>query len=562
MSYLIFARKFRPHRFQDVVGQEHITTTLQNAIKENRVAQSFLFSGTRGVGKTSTARILAKALNCEKGVVPEPCGDCLSCKEITQGISLDVLEIDGASNRGIDEIRNLRDNVKFKPAQGRFKVYVIDEVHMLTQEAFNALLKTLEEPPEHVKFIFATTELHKIPSTILSRCQRFTFRKVPTLKIVAKLKEIVEIEKLQGDEKALFAIAKAAEGSLRDAESLLDQVTSFSRGKINYFRVIDVLGTPKEETYLSLIDTILKKKTSKVLEIFSPMVFEGKDMIQFVRGLLEIFRALMILKVTEGDPEMIDFPPETVSQLQIQKNDFQKEDLLAIVQALQNLLRDVRHSPLPHLLVETALIKLAMREDLSTLSEILQKLNEMDRNSASQEMTEPRVSSATAAPKKKAFGVSESEPPLNSSSTHSQPIRTPTKTQSEVAPQSAQGSFDLNSVEQVWHRVLEQVQAKKMSCGTFLSVTEPVEVENDQIIIGMPSEYKFHKENLEKTENKKLVETAFHEFLGIPAKVSFVITVPEKISIAAGQEAAPSENIPEIVDSALKIFKGKIVQRL
>src|SRR3989338_6405581 len=231
-SYLVFARKFRPQTFEEVIGQEPITTTLKNAIEKKRVAQSFLFTGSRGVGKTSTARILAKALNCEKSPTTEPCNQCISCEEITRGTSLDILEIDGASNRGIEEIRTLRENVKFKPTHGHYKVYIIDEVHMLTGEAFNALLKTLEEPPEHVKFIFATTEPHKVPLTILSRCQRFNFKRITGGAIQSKLTEIAKQEGFKAEPRALFEIARAADGSLRDGESLLDQISTLSEGPI------------------------------------------------------------------------------------------------------------------------------------------------------------------------------------------------------------------------------------------------------------------------------------------------------------------------------------------
>src|SRR3989338_6174780 len=231
MSYLIFARKYRPQNFDEVVGQEHVCRTLKLAISSDRLAQSFLFTGSRGVGKTSMARILAKALNCQKGPTDKPCGKCIPCMEITAGNSLDTLEIDGASNRGIDEIRNLREQVKFKPASGRFKVYIIDEVHMLTAEAFNALLKTLEEPPEHVKFVFATTEPSKVPITIVSRCQRYHFKPIPIRQIKEKLAEIADAEKIKAGNDVLFLLARAADGSLRDAESLFDQLASFTKGK-------------------------------------------------------------------------------------------------------------------------------------------------------------------------------------------------------------------------------------------------------------------------------------------------------------------------------------------
>lgn len=235
MGYLPFARKWRPQDFDEIVGQEHITTTLKNAISMERLHHAYLFTGPRGIGKTSTARIFSKALNCEKGLSIKPCNACSSCKEITAGSSMDVIEIDGASNRGIDEIRNLRETVKFSPSKGLFKIYIIDEVHMLTTEAFNALLKTLEEPPMHVKFIFATTEPHKVLPTILSRCQRFDFRRIQMKDIITKLHEVSKIESLNIDEDAFLYIAKASDGSMRDAESILDQIASFSKGKMSFY---------------------------------------------------------------------------------------------------------------------------------------------------------------------------------------------------------------------------------------------------------------------------------------------------------------------------------------
>lgn len=306
MSYLIFARKFRPQTFEQVLGQDPIVTTLRNGIKQERIPQNFLFSGPRGIGKTSTARILAKALNCAKGPVEEPCGKCTSCQEITQGNSLDVLEIDGASNRGIDEIRNLRETVKFKPVNGRYKIYIIDEVHMLTTEAFNALLKTLEEPPPHVKFIFATTESHKVPLTILSRCQRFTFKRIPTHVIAEKLEEIAKAEKLKFDKKAIYLVAKASEGALRDAESLLDQLASFSEGKIEEADVLATLGLASEEVYFSILAAIQSKEAEKIFSLVADLYDNGKDLSQFAKGLLETFRHLLLLQCTDKADSFIE----------------------------------------------------------------------------------------------------------------------------------------------------------------------------------------------------------------------------------------------------------------
>ncbi len=608
MSYLVFARKFRPQRFEDIIGQEHVSATLQNAIKEKKIAQSFLFSGTRGVGKTSAARILAKALNCEKGIVPEPCGQCLFCQEITQGNSLDVLEVDGASNRGIDEIRNLRENVKFKPAQSRFKIYIIDEVHMLTQEAFNALLKTLEEPPDHVKFIFATTELHKVPLTILSRCQKFAFRKVPVAKISQKLETIAKEEKLSIDEKSIFAISKAAEGSLRDAESLLDQVASFAKGKITYAKVLDAFGIPSEEVYLGLLDAFLAKDAKRTIEIFAPLAAEGKDMVQFVRGLTEIFRALLVMKVAGPAVReiagLVDFAAETLRELEVRKERFSKEDLLSIVYFLQNLLRDVRRSVLPELQVETALIKLAIREDLISLSEIIQKLNNAPAPSsigvrpvtnavpprvmpgparpAVQEVKPKSPEGPVAQPAQAADGgmsklavlTAEDAPGLTGASGAAGFLQPPQGVpargfmpragggEAERSSPLTEQAVGLNEVERVWAEVIEKVKAKKMSCGMFLSEAAPAEVEGNLIVLGLPNELKFHKESLEKADNKKIVEEIFQSVLGAKVKVSFVITVPEKTSLnQPAASAGETEKMPDIVESAMKIFDGRIVNK-
>jgi len=288
MSYEVFARKWRPQVFQDVIGQEHITQTLVNAIKTDRLAHAYLFSGARGVGKTSVARILAKAINCHEGQPGVPCNRCHSCVEITNGSSVDVQEIDGASNRGIDEIRELRENIKYMPSSSKFRVYIIDEVHMLTLPAFNALLKTLEEPPAHVKFIFATTEPHKVPVTILSRCQRFDFKRIPLKKILDQLEKIAMEEEIKISKSALTLIGREAEGSMRDAESLLDQVVSFAGSTVEDRHITDILG---------IIDRDLIFETSRAIiegEIVDGIYTLGYDIKEFYRVLMDQFRNLLV----------------------------------------------------------------------------------------------------------------------------------------------------------------------------------------------------------------------------------------------------------------------------
>jgi DNA polymerase-3 subunit gamma/tau len=298
MSYLVFARKWRPKLFSEVLGQEHVTVTLENAIKSDRLASAYLFSGPRGVGKTTTARILAKALNCETGPTPTPCNDCVPCQEVARGNSIDVLEIDGASNRGIDEVRNLRESTRYTPAKARNKIYIVDEVHMLTNEAFNALLKTLEEPPSHVVFIFATTEINKVPATILSRCQRFDFKRISNLKIVQQLKTICEHDKIKIEDSALHLLAKKADGSMRDGESLLDQVVSFCGMDVAEKDVAELLGLVQQELFIETAEAIHRGDLKKIIEISQRVYEHGLDTNSLMLGLNEYFNDVLKLKIT------------------------------------------------------------------------------------------------------------------------------------------------------------------------------------------------------------------------------------------------------------------------
>ena len=313
MAFLVTARKWRPQKFNDVVGQEHVTNTLKNAIKENRVAHAYLFTGPRGVGKTTTARILAKALNCENLKDAEPCNDCEMCKSISSTQSMDIIEIDGASNRGIDEIRTLRESVKYAPTRGKYKIYIIDEVHMLTKESFNAFLKTLEEPPAHTIFIFATTDVHKVPLTIISRCQRYDFRRIQLETIKTTLAKIAKEEKIKIDDKTLTIISKKADGALRDAESYFDQVIAYCNGKIDSEIVSQMLNLIDEEIYFRISDAVLSKDYKSVFEVSNTIFENGWDFLDFIDGLNEHFRNILTVVVTEREGPFSDTAIVTIN---------------------------------------------------------------------------------------------------------------------------------------------------------------------------------------------------------------------------------------------------------
>ena len=333
MSYIVLARKYRPQTFEDLVGQEHISELLTKAIQNNRIAHAYLFCGPRGVGKTSCARILAKSLNCAKGPTLKPCGECPACREITTSTSFDVLEIDGASNRGIDEIRSLRENVKFAPSYGLYKIYIVDDVHMLTTEAFNALLKTLEEPPDHVKFIFATTAPNKVPATIISRCQRFDFKRIPLKTIVTELESISQSEKIKVETEALYAMAKAAQGGLRDALSILDQLSALSDRTVVADDVFTMLGVVETDFLFAIADALSQKNCVVALEALEKILQKGKDIRQLMKDLTEHFRNLMIVKIggkTLG--RMVDYPVSIKELLLTQSGNFSLKDILETIE--------------------------------------------------------------------------------------------------------------------------------------------------------------------------------------------------------------------------------------
>lgn len=577
MSYIVFARKYRPQAFGEVVGQSHITTTLENAIAQDRVAHAYVFAGPRGIGKTTTARILSKVLNCEKGPHEGPCNKCPSCTEITQGVNLDVMEIDGASNRGIDEIRNLRDNIKFAPSKGKYKIYIIDEVHMLTQEAFNALLKTLEEPPPHVKFIFATTSPHKIPATILSRCQRFDFKRISTRDILESLKKIASSEKLSVKEEVLSLIAKYADGSMRDAEVILDQITSFTRGKVELSDVIRILGIVDEDLLFGLSGAIKEKDAVRALKIVDEIVNEGKDITQVVTGLMEHFRNISIAKVAKDTDELLDVGPEKAARYAEEAGKFSIEEILYIIYTLANTMDFIRKSSMGRVPFEAALIKLTSMGPVISLAEIAGRIERLEGSIKS-------GSPVPAVHNKAAEVISRPATPASPAIvTKPAPAPAQPKTQPQAkAPtpvsQAVRKTGNVDEIVGSWSSISNYIKSKKMSVALYLQSGYPISMDSGILTIGFPKAHSFNKEALDHQDCKQLIETAIKDVLGVETKIKLVIS-----EIQASPAAEPSksqepydapteEDVPDIdeipplmgrevdplIKDALEIFGGEL----
>ncbi len=400
-NYTVLARKWRPQNFEDVIGQEHVTTTLQNAIKMGRVGQGYLFIGTRGVGKTTIARIMSKALNClsTDSPNPNPCGVCENCIAIRDGRCLDVMEIDGASNRGIEEIRRLRDSVAIAPVSARYKIYIIDEVHMLTREAFNALLKTLEEPPAHVKFFFATTEPHKIPATILSRVQKFELRRVEYKTLLEYLNKIAKNEKVKIDKGALSAIAIAGNGSIRDALSVFDQVLALSDDNITEKKVVELLGWTDRKIYLELNDAIVKQDAARALEAIGKVIKTGHDPTQFILGLLRFMRNLLLFKSIPNAESVIEEPLDFLEKLKNAADNYTSQQLLYSIDVLLEVLPRLESTEAKQVLLEITILKLLHARKRVSLDEVFSRLAALETGSPLVEKERAAIYQATPSAK-------------------------------------------------------------------------------------------------------------------------------------------------------------------
>jgi len=477
-------RKWRPQTFDEVVGQGHVTRTLQNALPSGRISHAYLFAGPRGTGKTSMGRLLAKAVNCLSSEDDKPCNQCRICQAINEGRLLDLIEIDAASNRGIDEMRGIREKVNFRPNEARYKVYILDEAHMLTEPAFNALLKTLEEPPPHVIFVLVTTEPHKIPDTILSRCQRFDFRRIPLQDMIGHLKYISEQESLAVEPAALELIARSATGSMRDAESLLDQLMSYGGEEITLAQVQSVLGTVASQAVGELVDQLVARNVAQGLDVINRVIGDGVDPRQFNRQVVEHLRELLLIKVGD-DSGLVRVTLEALQEMKVQAAQLSIRELVRVVRLFNQAGLDLKASTQSQLPLELAFVDATMSEEEKAAPPV--------PGTVPQPSTETRVASAPR------------------SSPTSEPPKAVREKAKKEEPRAAPAGLKLtlDTINSQWGRILGQAKLKNHSVEALLKSCQPVEVEGREVVLGFY--YPFHKEKIEEPRNKALVESVISQ---------------------------------------------------
>jgi DNA polymerase-3 subunit gamma/tau len=561
MAYQVLARKWRPQVFEEVIGQAHIARALQNAVKVGKVAHAYLFSGPRGVGKTTMARILAKSLNCAEGPTPIPCNRCAPCQEITGGKSVDVLEIDGASNTGVDDVRELRETVKYVPFQGKYKVYIIDEVHMLSNQAFNALLKTLEEPPAHMVFIFATTEPHKIPSTIRSRCQHFQFRRISRRDMVDRLNHITAQEAIKIGGPELFLLAKGADGSMRDALGLLDQVLAYGGPHVRQEDLLAIMGVVDRPQILAMIQAIQQKDVSRAVGKVRELVDQGHDLRQFCHELVETVRDLLMFKIAKQPETLVECPLEEVEELKALSQGFSAEELQWLFNIFSQAYEEIKNFFYPPFLLELAVVRAARIDPIEPLGTILEKVMALEKrlqNSAEMARSVPSTHPLSAQSMAKESTVSPPQPQnfsvADSATTKGEEV-------SAVSTQDTSGQ---------WQKVIHRVKDQRPYLASYLEQGVLVNLTDDELVVGYPKTSSFFIELIHKEENLNLITSLLKELFNksLIFKAILVESLPatERTTKGGQQPAAgglPRATVPgdihPAVKEALKILGGEIV---
>ena len=551
MSYQVLSLKLRPQRFDEVVGQTHVTRTLQNAIGLDRVAHGYIFSGPRGVGKTTTARILAKVLNCKNPKDNNPCGTCVNCTEITQGSNLDVQELDGASNRGIDEMRDLREAVKYPPNNSKYRIYIIDEVHMLTREAFNALLKTLEEPPPHVIFIMATTDAHKVPATILSRTQRFDFKHISINDISEYLKQILESENIKYDTDGIRLIAQKADGSLRDSLSLLDQTIAYASNALDVETIRDVLGIIKENVFLNIIQTIEKRDHKEVIHQLSQLIDAGYAIPDFISGFNEFLRNCMIQKT--GESAKLDLSENSLNWLQTGCR-FSTADFLRMLDLSLQFESKLRFLQQPQISLEALFIKLSMMDASVDIASILS--GEVPKTISVKKPEYQKPSITTENPDSP---LVQTEPMESPQPTENNPVTekltTPTPpVVSEPVPQQVR-NLTLEDFNNSWTEIIEGLEEKNSKIAHFLEEAKLSSFDGKQLLIELVNGHRFHLKTLEKDAEQ--IASVINDKLNQKIRIKF--------HIQENNEEKPEKKKPESAEhplfmKVLETFEGEIIR--
>ena len=511
MAYTALYREWRPSTFYDVVGQEHITTTLKNQILNNRIAHAYLFCGTRGTGKTSTAKVFAKALNCLNLQDGEPCNECEMCKKINNGLAIDVTELDAASNNGIDKIRDIIDDVKYPPQEARFKVYIMDEVHMLSVGALNAFLKTLEEPPANVIFILATTDPQKLPITILSRCQRFDFKRINKNDITARLRKIVTEKGVMADDKSLNLIARVSDGAMRDSLSILDQAISMGNGAVEYSSVVSMLGLVTNEYLFNLTNNVIERNIEKCISTIEEIITSGKDAYLFIKDLIEHYRNLLMAKVTNNAEEVLDMSEENIALIKEQSARLRAEEIMRCIRILQEAEGNAKVSKQARLYLELSIIKMCKIEYDTSSEVILTRLNRLEENlkngNIAVAVKEGVMAEATSM-KKAATRASKATKSVNTESS---------------AIGNASSRLTINEVQRAWKDVLERFKAKRaMIIYASILMGRPISCSNGIITVEFDEDYKLSADRLNKAENKVVVNEVFSEVFQEKLNVQFV----------------------------------------
>ena len=514
MAYTALYREWRPRTFYDVVGQEHITTTLKNQILNNRIAHAYLFCGTRGTGKTSTAKVFAKALNCLNLRDGEPCNECEMCRKINEGLAIDVTELDAASNNGVDKIRDIIDDVKYPPQEARYKVYIMDEVHMLSAGAVNAFLKTLEEPPNNVIFILATTDPQKLPITILSRCQRFDFKRINNSDITARLRKIVNDQNVLADERSLNLIARVSDGAMRDSLSILDQAISMGNGNVDYNTVVSMLGLVTNEHLFNLVNAVIQRSVEKSIEIIEDVIYSGKDIYLFIKDLIAHYRNLLMVKVTNNPEEVLDMSEENIALIKEQGARLRAEEIMRCIRILQEAENNAKLSKQARLYCELAIIKMCKIEYDTSNEVMLTRLNKLEES-----LRNGSIKVATASKEVAQINASKQVNTMTSNKV----IKEQYSNGGNIS-ENPDSKITINDVKKSWKDIIERFKARReMIISSLIMIGKPVDCSNGVITVEFDSQNEFAKNRLSESKNRDVINDVFFEIFREKVKVNFVV---------------------------------------